>query len=59
MKCFRIRPGTHFNWLYVVFDKDALWESYLGESEIGDSWEVEIINMTEEEYENLPEFEGF
>lgn len=34
-------------------------DQYLRESEIGDAFRVELIEMTEEEYQNLPEFVGF
>lgn len=32
---------------------------YLNESEIGEEWEIKIVEMTEEEYQKLPEGDGF
>jgi len=32
---------------------------YIEDSSVGEKWEVEIIDMTEEEYNLLPEFEGW
>lgn len=31
---------------------------YFLESEIGEVWKIEIAEMTQEEYEALPEFDG-
>jgi len=57
MKYVRIHlidHGTYiqpFDELNVVLDE-------LQEGEIGDRWELEIIEMREEDYTALPEFKG-
>ena len=34
-------------------------KEYLENSEVGDIWEIEIIEMSQEEYHSLQEFKGF
>ena len=41
----------------VVYIEDV--KEYLENSEVGDKWEIEIVEMTDGEYESLPEFKGF
>ena len=37
--------------LYILVDEVC-------EGEVGERWEIEIVEMTEDEYAGLPEFEG-
>lgn len=39
-----------------VFVKNL--DAYLTEWEVGDHWEFDVVEMTEEEYAALPEFMG-
>lgn len=55
----KIRPGKGYPWLYVSFGKDEIWDGIISESIPGDSWEIEVIEMTKEELDKLPEFEGW
>ena len=50
------RLGDQF---VVVRDTDLSLTDYLDGSEHGDVWKVEIIEMSDSEFEALPEFEGF
>jgi len=59
IKYLKIRPDTSSTWLYVPFDKEFLWDGAIGEGEVGETWEVEVIEMTAKELEELPEFEGW
>lgn len=34
-------------------------EDMLSDSEVDDGYELTIVEMTEEQFENLPEFDGF
>ena len=34
-------------------------QEYLKESSPGDEWNIKVMEMTEEEYNNLPESSGF
>ena len=38
------------------FARDA--DYYFSESEVGEIWKIEIVEMTQKEYEALPEFDG-
>ena len=42
----------------IVEDFDLI-NSTVQNLDIGDKFELELVEMTEEEYNNLPEFEGF
>jgi len=59
IKMLKIRPDVCSTWLYVPFDKEAIWDGAIAESEVGDSWEIKVIGVTKEELEALPEFEGW
>lgn len=39
--------------------KNVLEEILMDENEIGDNWLIEIVEMSEEEYNDLPEFTGY
>jgi len=50
-----IRPDG-LNSMIIPF-KDLM--EYINESQVGEKWEVEIIEMTEKEYKDLSESSGF
>jgi hypothetical protein len=37
----------------------AALNDVLEAAEVDDKWEVKIVEMTDEQFDNLPEFEGF
>jgi len=43
----------------VVENKVENIIEFLKNSEQGDVWRIEVLEMSVEEYNNLPEFEGF
>ena len=59
IKRLRIRPDDTFYWLYVPFKKESIWDGAIGESEVEEKWEIEVIEMTEDEWKSLPEFIGW
>ena len=52
---YKISP----NGLSPVIDKLETIPDYIRDSEPGDLWTIEVIEMTKEEYEKLPEHGGF
>lgn len=56
MKVFKISPGKDLNWCIEKNPENII--SWIAESEVGNTITIEVIEMTEKEYENLPEYEG-
>jgi len=57
MKVFKI-TNKESNSYYISKTIDFLVAD-IENSEVGDVWKIEVTEMTEEEYEALPEFDGF
>lgn len=56
MKVFKITPDIDANpYIEKEIDNIAVW---LEESEIGDKITIDVINMSEEDYNNLPDYMG-
>lgn len=53
IKCFKISPLDGGGWLIDEGFTEIL------ESEVGSEYRVEVIEMTQEELDALPEFDGF
>ena len=66
VKCIVMRPngGGRFNSVIIPLrgqvekTKDQIYD-YLRDSETGDEWNLKIIEMTNKDIDNLPEFDGF
>jgi len=57
MKYCRIRPdGNAMPWCTIPTN---CIQDHLDESEKGDKWEIEILDITDEQFKELPEFEGW
>lgn len=53
----RIRPdGNAMPWCTVPSN---CVPDYLNESEPGQKWEIEVLDITDEQFKQLPEFEGW
>ena len=58
-KYLKVYPDESFNWMVLAFDAQCLWDGIISEMEEGDKMVVEVVEMTKEEREILPEFEGW
>ena len=56
MKVFKVYPGVDLNPCCEKYPADVL--VWLEEAEPGEVVKIEVMEMTEEEYEALPEYEG-
>lgn len=36
----------------------AAWDGELDDADVGDKWTVEVVDITDEEYKQLPDFAG-
>lgn len=55
----KIRPKTYGQWLILPLSNIDAVKAELEQSEAGEEYEILLVKMTEEEYKNLPEHEGF
>jgi len=58
-KYLKIRPYKGSAWCVIEFDKEHLWDGNVSEMLKGDTLEIEVVEMTKEEFEALGEFEGW
>ena len=61
MKAYKLTIPSVGTGQYCIFPENAR-DGLMAEietSEIGDKLEIEVLEMTEEEYSKLPEFEGW
>ena len=58
-KYLKLRPDEQSPWCMIEFDQQHLWDGNISEMEIGDRMIVDVVEMTEEQYKALPEFEGW
>jgi len=58
-KYLKIRPYKGSAWCVVEFDKEHLWDGNISEMESGDRLLIEVVEMTDEEFKALGEFEGW
>jgi hypothetical protein len=59
MKVYAISEQDEHNWLYLKEDraKEVLFD-FISESDIGSKFDVKVVEMTELEFNKLPEWEG-
>lgn len=58
-KYLKIQPTKQDPWCIVSFDAICLWDGNISEMEVGDTMIIEVVEMTQEQCEALPEFEGW
>jgi len=54
-----LRPDEQSPFCVIKYDPQNLWDGNISEMEEGDKMIVEVVEMTDEEIEALPEFEGW
>ena len=59
MKLLSVKePGCEAIYIVPVYDIVGIIEGFFENSDPGDKCILEIVEMSQEEFENIPEFEG-
>ena len=58
-KYINVRPGKGYGWLTTSFSEHSLWDGIVSEMEVDGTLEIKIVELTEKEFKNLPEFVGW
>ena len=59
VKCWKLTYDQGCGW-FVVEEQDlSCFLDEMNQADVGDTFHIEVIEMTREELENMPEFEGF
>ena len=59
-QCVRITVDGGDGWAFIVaVGSDFPWETLFDGADPGDAYRVELVEMTQVEYDALPEFDGF
>lgn len=58
MRVYAVSRQDEHNWMYVPEDraKESLWD-FISDYDIGEKFDVKILEMSEDEYAKLPEWE--
>jgi len=58
-KYLKLYPEEGGNWAIIEFSPHNLWDGNISEMEDGDKMIIEVVEMTNDEIQALPEFEGW
>lgn len=57
--CYKLIPPKRLSSGFIIETEGFDMNVWLDGCEAGDIWTVEVVEMSEDELEKLPEFEGF